>query len=44
MFATATRATEAVHRAQAAIDLLDAVEADPARRTAVVAAMRAAWP
>jgi hypothetical protein len=44
MFATGARATEAVNRAQAAIDQLDAIEADPARRTAVLAAIRAAWP
>jgi hypothetical protein len=44
MFASATRATQAVNRAQSAIALLDAVEADPARRAAIVAAIRAAWP
>jgi hypothetical protein len=44
LFATATQATQAVLGAQAAIALLDAIEADPARRSTVIAAMRAAWP
>jgi hypothetical protein len=44
IFASAARATQAVLRAQATITLLDAIEADPARRTAVIATLRAAWP
>jgi hypothetical protein len=43
-FASGVRATQAVVRAQAAIDLLDQIDADPARRAAAIAAIRAAWP
>src|SRR4051794_12933493 len=43
-FATAARAVQAVALAQTAINLLDQVEADPARRAAAIAAIRAAWP
>jgi hypothetical protein len=34
----------AVTIAQDSIDLLDAIDADPARRAAAIAAIRAAWP
>jgi hypothetical protein len=44
MFATAARATQSVTRAENAIILLDTIEADPARRAAVIAAIRVAWP
>jgi hypothetical protein len=37
-------ATRGVTRAEAAITHLDQIEADPARRTAVIAAIRAAFP
>jgi hypothetical protein len=43
-FASDRRATQAVDSAQAAVDLLDQVEADPARRAAAVAAIRASLP
>jgi hypothetical protein len=43
-FGSATRATQAVSDAQGAIDLLDQIEADPARRATVIAALRAAFP
>ena len=43
-FATAVDTDDAVQRAAAAIDLLDQIDADPARRTAAVAAVRAAFP
>jgi hypothetical protein len=43
-FADAVDADDAVQRAQAAIDLLDQIEADPARRAAAVAAVRKAFP
>jgi hypothetical protein len=43
-FATAKDAKDALTLAVAAIDLLDQIEADPARRTAAVAAVRAAFP
>jgi hypothetical protein len=43
-FASGARAVRAVDLAQAAIALLDQTEADPARRAAAVAALRAAWP
>jgi hypothetical protein len=43
-FANDTDATEAARLAQDAINILDQVEADPARRAAAVAAIRAAWP
>jgi hypothetical protein len=44
IFASDTRTTQAVNRAQTTIDLLDAIEADSLRRTAVIAAIRARWP
>lgn len=43
-FANDTDATEAIRLAQDAINLLDQVEADPARRAAAVAAIRASLP
>jgi hypothetical protein len=43
MFAASQRATAAVRDAQTAIDLLDAINADPARVAAAVAAIRAAF-
>jgi hypothetical protein len=43
-FATDTPAVQAVDLAQSRIDLIDAIDADPARRAAAVAAIRAAWP
>jgi hypothetical protein len=43
-FASGARAAQAIVRAQAAIDLLDQIDADPARRAAAIAAIRAAWP
>jgi hypothetical protein len=43
-FATAVAAQQAVTRAQDAIDLLDQLDADPTRRTAAVAAVRAIFP
>ena len=43
-FATAAEADDAVQRAEAAIDLLDQIDADPARRAAAVAAVRQAFP
>jgi hypothetical protein len=43
-FASAVDATQAVNRAQDAIDRLDAIHADPARRAAGIAAITAAWP
>lgn len=43
-FATAKDAKDALARAEAAIDLLDQIEADPAHRTAAVAAIRKAFP
>ena len=39
-FATAARAVQARDDARAAIDLLDRIEADPARRAAAIAAIR----
>jgi hypothetical protein len=44
IFAAPGPATSSVGLAQTAIALLDAIEADPARRTAVIAAIRARWP
>ena len=43
-FASDRRAIQAVDEAQDAVDLLDQVEADPARRAAAVAAIRASLP
>jgi hypothetical protein len=43
-FASDSRATQAVDAAQDAVDLLDQVEADPARRAAAIAAVRASLP
>jgi hypothetical protein len=43
-FATDAAATLAVAEAQDAIARLDEIEADPARRAAVIAGLRAAWP
>jgi hypothetical protein len=43
-FASAVPATQAVARAQRMVDLLDHLDADPARRAAAVAALRAAFP
>jgi hypothetical protein len=43
-FATAAEADVAVQRAEKAIDLLDQIDADPARRAAAVAAVRQAFP
>ncbi len=44
VFKSATAAQDAVDRSTDALDLLDAIEADPARLTAAVNAMRAAFP
>jgi hypothetical protein len=44
VFAASGAADDGVQRATAAIDLLDQVEADPARRTAVIVAIRKAFP
>jgi uncharacterized protein (UPF0332 family) len=43
-FAADTLAGQALALAEAAIDLLDQIEADPARRAAAVAAVRKAFP
>jgi len=43
-FASDTRSLQAVALSRTAIELLDRIEADPARRTAAIAALRAAWP
>jgi hypothetical protein len=43
-FVSSARAGQAIHSAQIAIADLDAIEADPARRAAVIAVMRAVWP
>jgi hypothetical protein len=43
-FQTDTAARDASQRAADSIDLLDAIEADPARLAAAVAAIRAAFP
>lgn len=43
-FASDVRARQAVASAQTAIDLLDHIDADPARRVAAVAAIRKAFP
>jgi hypothetical protein len=43
-FASDARALQAVDLAQASPVLLGQIEADPARRAAAVAALRAAWP
>jgi hypothetical protein len=43
-FASDSLASQAVDAAEVAIDLLDQVEADPARRAAAVAAVRASLP
>lgn len=43
-FASDRDALWARNLAQDAIDLLDALAADPARRAAAIAAIRAAWP
>ena len=43
-FASDVRALETIRGATAAIDLLDAIEADPARKAAVIAAIRVAFP
>jgi hypothetical protein len=43
-FASGARAAQAIAWAQASIDLLDQIDADPARRAAAIAAIRAAWP
>ena len=43
-FATPTRAQQAVQDAATALALFDAIEADPARRTAAIAAIRKAFP
>jgi hypothetical protein len=43
-FATDTAAVQAADLAQSRIALIDAIDADPARRAAAVAAIRAAWP
>jgi hypothetical protein len=44
LFASGALASQAVALAQSRIDLLDQIEADPARRTAVIAAIRKAFP
>jgi hypothetical protein len=43
-FGDATVAHQAVNVAQTTIDLLDAIDADPVRQAAVIAAIRAVWP
>ncbi len=43
-FATNADVRQAVRNAETAITQLDAVESDPARRTAAIAALRAVWP
>jgi hypothetical protein len=43
-FARDQDALQAVTLAETTIALLDTIEADPARRAALVAAIRAAWP
>jgi hypothetical protein len=43
-FADNQRATHMLYLAEVGIDLLDQIEADPARRAAAVAAIRAAFP
>jgi hypothetical protein len=43
-FATAADADDAVQRAEAAIDLFDQIDADPARLAVAVAALRQAFP
>jgi hypothetical protein len=43
-FTTAVRAHQAVQDATVAINLLDAIDGDPARRAAAIAAIRAAFP
>jgi hypothetical protein len=43
-FGSATVSAQSVDLAQDAIDLLDAIDADPVRRATAVAATRAAWP
>jgi hypothetical protein len=44
LFASGVLAGQAVALAQSRIDLLDQIDADPARRTAAVAAIRKAFP
>jgi hypothetical protein len=44
VFGTGRRANQAVAASQDSIDLLDQIEADPARRTAAIAAITAAFP
>jgi hypothetical protein len=43
-FASDARAAQAVALAQAQVDRLDQIEADPVRRAAAIAAIRTAWP
>jgi hypothetical protein len=43
-FATGKAAGQAVVDAEAGIDLLDQIEADPVRRAAVIATINAEWP
>ncbi len=43
-FASSARTQRALTEAQTALDLLDQIEADSGRRSAAIAAIRAAWP